>query len=329
MGTVDLGRKSSRLQIGFILFLCIFTQSGSFAIDEDIPKCAERELSFFDRAKRVATDAGHIVTGAVQRARVLTLETSSLDLGDLKTLINGGVIKMESIRLVKGGHKAPPDFGPNHVLLKKGNRTYFAESVTGAGGEPIPFPASSPFEMIRCVSWARIYQDTSTKEALARAQDAIKTLNHSARASSYRSDAVLKPLEPLALVMPMGHVFYRVDEPEFRDLGVAWYDPQFNKTWMPEIAGRVNHQQAKDKCVARGKNYSLPSETDFRNWVEQLGTSSGRLNNIFPDATKWYWSSSIHPDDSNKAFDFFGGSGHFGNHNRSNYDNAVRCVRSR
>ena len=82
----------------------------------------------------------------------------------------------------------------------------------------------------------------------------------------------------------------------------------------------------------------LPLRSDFAALRRQLGSraknseyaAAGFEPQVLPNLNHWFWSSSVHPDFSNFAYDFSGRTGDFGYDGRVYADvNAVRCVARR
>jgi len=120
--------------------------------------------------------------------------------------------------------------------------------------------------------------------------------------------------------------------------GMIWGDIVKKDDGSPRF---MNHKDATDYCKSIGAE--LPSREDFIRLREYMGAKSGSdegyTAQVLPNLTytekgqvnsRYFWSSSVHPDHSYYAYDFGGRFGYIGYYNRS-FDNyySVRCVGAR
>jgi len=161
-----------------------------------------------------------------------------------------------------------------------------------------------------------------------------------------------------------GAVFTRVERKGF---GESWRDPS-GMIWgniAKNADGSIRHMsqyQAFDYCLSMnpdsserdriraalkagrdpGRGVYLPRREDFVRLREYMGARSGTYEGytpqVLPNLTRneddrtysnYFWSSSVHPDDSNYAYDFTLRYGDIYNDNRDDDDGTVRCVARR
>lgn len=244
---------------------------------------------------------------------------SQVDLRDrtiMRELLDSGAVRPGSIQILSRAWELSPEIGPGHALVRRNGRTYLVERTVNGEGNLVPFPAMASLEVLPIVSWNRL---SETERARLNEPEVVASSHYRAGGQTVFS--------PLAVVMPTGHVFTRVDDPRFRNLGVSWQDEETGLIWSSAFRDRMNWDQACEACRRQGGR--LPSRAELERWVSHLGRNENRLlNPLFPRDTRWFWSSSVHPDVSDYAYGMYGDSGYVGYYDPRNDGKAVRCVRS-
>ena len=143
-----------------------------------------------------------------------------------------------------------------------------------------------------------------------------------------------------------GQANFFVRDTSIAALNEAWRDPS-GMIWGDIVRNEdrsihfMDQYQASTYCESIGA--TLPSREDFVRLREYMGARSGTYEGytpqVLPNFTRndggetygnSFWSSSVHPDDSNGAYAFGGRYGAIGLYYRYyDYDGAVRCVARR
>ncbi len=122
-------------------------------------------------------------------------------------------------------------------------------------------------------------------------------------------------------------------------LGESWRD-ESGMIWGDSVRGDyggpsiMSHAQAVDYCRNRGAE--LPSVEDFIRLRKYMGAAHGFIKGEFPVGYKTqilpglmnctFWSSSLNPDNAEKALVFSGGRGEIFAHQLNSTSVCVRCV---
>lgn len=116
-----------------------------------------------------------------------------------------------------------------------------------------------------------------------------------------------------------GGKFTRVNDKRFADLGASWKDEESGLTWSHGVGKKMNQESAINFCKELGGE--LPTKEMF----EDLAGKKGQ--DIFSgNANAFWWSSSVHRDNSSDGWLFFGSNGDVDFVNRLNNFVSVRCV---
>ena len=97
----------------------------------------------------------------------------------------------------------------------------------------------------------------------------------------------------------------------------TWLDVSSGLTWLPIEPKQYTHHEA---MALETKSKHLPTKADFEQ-AELHG-----IREVVNCFKKWFWSSSINPNNSSLAFVFDGGGGDFGYYDYRNINYSVRCV---
>lgn len=96
-----------------------------------------------------------------------------------------------------------------------------------------------------------------------------------------------------------------------------WRDEASNLTWFPQEPGTYTHYQALE---LQTKDKRLPTKEELKE-AEKHG-----IREIFDTSRRWFWSASVHPDDSVSVYVFYGSNGGIGYGYRDIYGGSVLCV---
>ena len=126
----------------------------------------------------------------------------------------------------------------------------------------------------------------------------------------------LRECEPgTYIITSKGHSWQLLSRDFF---GETWKDVSSGLTWLPKEPGSHSHYDAMKLEIETKR---LPTKKEFEQ-AEEHG-----IREVLDDINHWFWSSSVHPDVSNLAYNFYGRSGYIYYVNRSyDYNVAVRCV---
>jgi hypothetical protein len=104
---------------------------------------------------------------------------------------------------------------------------------------------------------------------------------------------------------------------EFVRVEKGWKDKKSGKTWFDEMSKEINQYDSVTTCNDKGQ--SLPTgwparlngKNGFPNYDSDfVAAEKHGIREVFKDMKdRWFWSSSVRPNVTNRAYDFDGDSG--------------------